>query len=290
MKYIILTFICLMFMVLKTTRAQQSKPLFSFAFLTDIHLNKDNQGNCVGGFKKALDMTQTLNADFVLFGGDNMDIDGLRHHEKTADSMMFAFQDILKESGVTYYPCIGNHDRYNGYDDADSVNSSRMFQQHFGRTYYNFTHEGVEFIVLNSVIPGDKNSYYIYSEQKTWLEATLKRIDPVTPIIVSLHVPLMSMYYQTVEGRVSGEDVIGNFKEIWDLFSGYNLALVLQGHQHLYEQMFARGTWFVTGGAVSAAWWNGPYYGTQEGFVLVTVDTQKKLSWKYVDYGWESQQ
>lgn len=285
MKYsIILSVVILLLSGVQPTNAQSS---FSFAFLTDVHLNKDNHGNCVEGLKKALNKTQELNADFVLFGGDNMDIDGLWGNEKTADSLMYAFQDVLKESGVTYYPCIGNHDRFNGYKTTDSVNSSRMFEQHFGRSYYNFNYNGIEFIVLNSVIPGDKNSYYIYDEQKKWLQNTLKRTDSLTPIIVTLHVPMMSLYYQTVEGRVSGDDVMSNFKEIWEMFDHHNLALVLQGHQHLYEQMYARGTWFVTGGAVSAAWWSSPYYGTQEGFLLVTVDREKKISWEYIDYGWD---
>lgn len=287
MKNHIPALLLLFFLSFQTISAQQPSS-FSFAFLTDIHLNKDNHGYCVEGLKKALSKTQELNVGFVLFGGDNMEIDCLWGKEKTADSLMYVFKDILTESGVTYYPCIGNHDRFNGYKAADSLNSSRMFEQHFGRTYYNFSHEGVEFIVLNSVIPGDKNSYYIYDEQKAWLQNTLEKIDSLTPIIVTLHVPLMSLYYQTVEGHVSGDDVIGNFKEIWDMFSHHNLALVLQGHQHLYEQMYAHGTWFITGGAVSAGWWNGPYFGTEEGFLLVTVDTQKKISWKYIDYGWDA--
>lgn len=285
MKYLVISIVLLTLVGLQSLKAQKS---FTFAFLTDVHLNKDNQGNCIDGLKKALNRTQELNADFVLFGGDNMDIDGLSGNEKTADSLMYIFKEILDQSGATYYPCIGNHDRFNGYRSADSLNSSRMFEQHFGRSYYDFNYNGIEFIVLNSVIPGDKNSYYIYAEQKTWLQNTLKRIDSLTPVIVTLHVPMMSMYYQTVEGRVSGDDVIGNFKEIWDLFDHHNLALVLQGHQHLYEQMYAHGTWFVTGGAVSAAWWNGPYYGTEEGFLLVSVDAQKKISWKYIDYGWDA--
>jgi hypothetical protein len=43
--------------------------------------------------------------------------------------------------------------------------------------------------------------------------------------------------------------------------------------------------WYANSGAVSAAWWEGPYLGTEEGFVLVKVKGGE-VSWEYVDYGW----
>lgn len=42
----------------------------------------------------------------------------------------------------------------------------------------------------------------------------------------------------------------------------------------------------ITGGAVSAAWWEGPYLGTEEGFVLVNVKGDS-VSWEYLDYKWK---
>ncbi len=284
----LIVLIALFFLNSLIASAQKTETLFKFAFLTDIHLNKSNDGECVQGLKQALNHAKASSPEFFLFGGDNMDIDGLQGKDQTADSLMKVFKTVLTESGVSYYPCIGNHDRFNGSTGSNMINSSKLFESHFGNSYYHFNHKGVEFFVLNSVIPGDKNSYFIYDEQKKWLENTLKQVDTLTPIIVALHVPMMSLYYPTVEGTVSGNDVIGNFKEIWDMFSHHRLQLVLQGHQHIYEQMYTKGTWFVTGGAVSAGWWSGPYHGTQEGYLLVTVDTQKNISWEYVDYGWDA--
>jgi hypothetical protein len=70
------------------------------------------------------------------------------------------------------------------------------------------------------------------------------------------------------------------------LFENYNLKLVLQGHQHLYEEIKVKDVQFITGGAVSASWWGGPYYGTEEGFLLLKF-SDDDFSWQYVDYGWE---
>ena len=69
------------------------------------------------------------------------------------------------------------------------------------------------------------------------------------------------------------------------LFKRHNLKLVLQGHLHYYEELFVFGTRYVTGGAVSAAWWRGPYLGTEEGFVKVEV-MGDEFTTEYIDYGW----
>jgi hypothetical protein len=96
------------------------------------------------------------------------------------------------------------------------------------------------------------------------------------------------VYYPALEGKYTSTDTFSNFKEIWDLFNDKNLKLVLQGHQHLYEEIMVRGVQFITAGAVCASWWGGPFHGTQEGFLHLKVDNSGQLSWKYIDYGWET--
>jgi predicted phosphodiesterase len=80
--------------------------------------------------------------------------------------------------------------------------------------------------------------------------------------------------------------VIYNGKDVLDLFRNHNLKLVLQGHLHTVEDINIDGIHFITGGAVSAGWWNGPNREFQEGYVLVTTG-KNDFTWRYVDYGWE---
>ena len=80
--------------------------------------------------------------------------------------------------------------------------------------------------------------------------------------------------------------VITNSKEVLDMFSGHNLKLVLQGHLHIYEDLYINDIHFITGGAVSASWWNGPRGEMEEGFMMMKVKGDK-VSSEYVDYGWE---
>lgn len=49
---------------------------FSFAFFTDLHLNNGNN-NCWQGFDKAVSNAKTKGVDFIMTGGDNVDIDGM---------------------------------------------------------------------------------------------------------------------------------------------------------------------------------------------------------------------
>ena len=42
---------------------------------------------------------------------------------------------------------------------------------------------------------------------------------------------------------------------------------------------------YITGGAVCGKWWRGDWFGTQEGFGVVTL-RGNKVEWDYQGYGW----
>ena len=104
------------------------------------------------------------------------------------------------------------------------------------------------------------------------MKADLEATGKATPVVVALHVPMLSLYYPVVDGTFKNADMITDFKPVFELLNGYNLKLVLQGHQHLHEEICERDRWFVTAGAVSAYWWGGPFLETEEGYLLVHVD------------------
>lgn len=265
-----------------------SDSTFTFAFLTDVHLNRNNNGNGNEGLKMALVDVKSKGADFVIFGGDNTDVDALKtEDEATADSLMARFKTITDGSGLKTYYTIGNHDRYYTLNGQSDKAGFGMFSKHFGETTFSFNFKGVHFIVLNSVQRNDSSTYIINEDQYKWLQNDLENTGKETPIVVSTHVPFQSLYYPAVEGRIVSTDMLDNFKQVWDLLLNYNIQIVLQGHQHLHEELFVKDTWFLTGGAVSASWWGGEFHRTQEGYLLVKVDADKNFSWDYVDYGWE---
>ncbi|MDR2120160.1 MAG: metallophosphoesterase [Tannerella sp.] len=259
----------------------------TFAFLTDIHLNKANGRDCYNGFKQALERAKSREPEFLVFGGDLVDINmGEQLSRKEADSMYTVFKQAVEQTGLPYYPAIGNHDRYfdaeNGCPNGDEV-----FNAHLGgHSRYTFERQGVHFFVLNSVQHTDAGDLCIGAEQMEWLKRELVHVSLAVPVVVVQHVPVYSQYYPVVEAKFGSWDVVCNFKEELHLFREHNLKLVLQGHQHIHEEMWLQEVQYITGGAVCAGWWNGPFHGTEEGFLMVHVDAAGEFDREYVDYGW----
>ncbi len=261
---------------------------YKFAFLTDVHLNTKNRGNGDAGLRKALESTKEQGASFVIFGGDNIDGDKLTS-AATADSLHARFKSIVEESGVEAYYTMGNHDRFYQFQGKEDKLGLKTFEKFFGPTNIHFEKDSVHFITITALQPTAEYAYSVDSKQIEWLRAELEKIGKESPIVVSTHIPFLSLYYPVVEGNFKPLDMISNTKEVFEILNEYNVQLILQGHQHIYEQIQERNRWFVTAGAVSALWWNGSFLETQEGYLLVTVKEDNTLEWEYVDYGWEKQ-
>ncbi|MCY1721426.1 metallophosphoesterase [Prolixibacteraceae bacterium Z1-6] len=279
---ILIVFLSASFVLANGTEKEKEK--FSFAFFTDIHLNKSEFEKTHGGFQgidKAIASAKKQKVDFILTGGDNVDIDVLGKDAETAHKLYQRYAEIITNAGIDYYVSIGNHDRFFGCEETDPLHNEGMFEKYISKSYYSYDHKGWHFIVLNT------SNSVVDDAQKQWLANDLAKVAPETPIMVSCHVPFLSVYYPALQGRYTNADTFSNFKEIWDMFNDKNLKLVLQGHQHLYEEINALGVQFITAGAVSASWWGGPYHGTQEGYLKVNIDGDQ-FYWEYVDYGWDA--
>lgn len=256
---------------------------FSFAFFTDLHLNNGNN-NCFQGFDKAVNDAKTKGVDFIMTGGDNVDIDGLKSAQP-AHELYQKYALKIDNAGIPFYPTIGNHDRFWAVEKDDPLYNEGLFEKYLHESYYSFDHKGWHFIVLNTAQTCDGN-YCVGEEQKQWLASDLAKVDKQTPIVISAHVPFLSVYYPALQGEYTSTDTFSNFKEIWDMFENKNLKLVLQGHMHLYEEIKVKGVQFITAGAISASWWGGSYHGTEEGYLKVDINGNN-FDWEYVDYGWE---
>jgi len=265
---------------------------FSVAFLTDIHLQPER--NAVAGFTTALDTVNSLKPDFILTGGDLI-MDALGQSYGRADSLYILYQEIIKKAEVPVYNTMGNHEIYgiysrSGADPAHPEYGEKMYEKRIGPSYYSFMHEGWKFMILNSIEDTHRNKYVglVDSVQIAWIETELEKTDPETPIVISTHIPFISVMTQRYGGSTVPNDsslVVYNSSHVLDLFRDYNLKLVLQGHLHVLEDIYYEGVHYITGGAVSAAWWRGPYLTCEEGFLWLTFG-KDEFTWKYIDYGW----
>jgi Icc protein len=265
---------------------------FTFAFLTDIHLTPDR--NAVAGFMQAIKAVNRLNPDFVITGGDLV-MDALGQRYSRADSLYNLYNDAARNLIMPVHNTMGNHEIWGIFSSAgaDSLNpeyGERMFEKRMGKSYYSFMHKGWKFMILNSIEDTRKNRYVgkIDDAQISWIKEELQKTDTLTPIVISVHIPFITANTQRYEGTTVANDsstVIYNGREVLELFNHYNLKLVLQGHLHTVEDIYIKGVHYLTGGAVSGAWWTGPNNGFEEGFMLLTVK-KGEISWKYIDYEW----
>lgn len=265
---------------------------FSFAFMTDIHLTYER--NAVPGFNQAIRSVNDLNPDFVIMGGDLI-MDALGQRYSLADSLYRLYNESVKSFKMPVFNTMGNHEIYGIYSKsgADTLNpeyGEKMFEKRLGASYNSFIHKGWKFMILNSVEDAGNDRYIgrIDNAQIDWIRKELQGTDPETPIVISTHIPFITASTQKNVGTTVANDsssVVSNGKEVLDLFKGYKLKLVLQGHLHSVEDIYIDGIHFITGGAVSAAWWEGPNQGMEEGYMLIQV-ANGDISWKYIDYGW----
>lgn len=266
--------------------------IFSFAFLTDIHLAPER--NAVNGFRLAADKVNEMKPDFVITGGDLI-MDALGQRFSRADSLYNMYIEEMKMFRMPVYNTLGNHEIYGIYkrSGADSLHpeyGEKMFEKRLGPSYYSFSHKGWKFFILNSVEDTGRDRYIgkIDDAQLNWIRDELQKTDTLTPLVISTHIPFLTANTQKYVGSTVASDsgtVVVNSKETLDRFKRHNLRLVLQGHLHTIEDILIDDIRFVTCGAVSGGWWRGPNMGFEEGFMMVSLG-KNSAECKYIDYGW----
>ncbi len=290
----LLTLAAAVVILLGTFSCGPAETSFSFAFLTDTHLQPEKKA--LDGFKLAIEKVNELEPDFVLTGGDQV-FDAFDQSFERADLLYRLYLETAKLLNAPVYNTMGNHDIFGlgedaGIDPEHPEAGKNMFVNRQAKNrYYSFDHEGWHFMVLDSVQPIEGGSYQggIDTGQMAWITQELGKLEAGTPIVLSTHIPFISVSFQLREQRREYRDnglLIDNAFEVLNLFKGHNLRLVLQGHLHAYEDIYFRGVRFVTGGAVSANWWDGPLRGMEEGFLMVRIEGDR-IDCEYIDYGWE---
>jgi Icc protein len=266
---------------------------FDFLFFTDTHIEQElgAADGCAACFKKM----RSFKADFAIQGGDHV-FDVLGTDRKRASSLYNLYAKTEDDLGFSIHHTIGNHDAFgvyakSGIAPSDAEYGKRMFENHFGPTYYSFDHKGYHFVVLDSIEPTENRNWEarINAQQLAWLSKDLQNLSPKKPVVVVVHVPLVTGapgYAPPRQGKENQLSVM-NAHEVVALFPGRNILAVLQGHLHINEIVKFREIPYVTGGAVCGNWWHGTRWGTPEGFTVVSL-RNGKIDWRYETYGFNS--
>jgi len=268
---------------------------FTFLFLTDTHLQPEL--DAAKGTDMAFKKARGLKADFAIQGGDHV-FDSLAVPKDRAISLFELYGKTEQDLGMKVHHTIGNHDVVgiypkSGVSPTDPLYGKKLFGDHFGKLYYSFDHKGHHFLVLDSIGVTSDRAYEgrIDAAQMEWIKQDLAALPKGTPVIVSVHIPLVTAFYSYVPVPAQPEAhhglSVANADEVIKLFEGHNVLGVLQGHTHINERVEWHGVPYITSGAVSGNWWQGTRMGTPEGFTVVTV-ADGKLTTRYETYGFKS--
>ncbi len=213
-----------------------------------------------------------LKADFVIQGGDHA-FDSLAVPKARALSLFDLYEKTEQDLGMKVHHTIGNHDVVgifpaSGVSPTDPQYGKKIFADRFGKPYYSFDHKDTTSSCwIPSASPSDR--FYegrIDEEQKQWLANDLTALPSGTPVIVSVHIPLVTAFYSYVPVPAKPEAhhglSVANADEVIKLFEGHNVLGVLQGHTHINERVEWHGVPYITSGAISGNWWKGTRMGT----------------------------
>jgi 3',5'-cyclic-AMP phosphodiesterase len=275
-------------------QAPQRPGSFDFVFLTDTHLQPelDAAKGCAMCFRK---IRSTEKLDFAIQGGDHI-FDGLAVPRQRATSLFDLYESTEQQLGMKVYHTLGNHDVFgvsakSGIGPRDPGYGKQLYEDRVGPTYYSFDHKGYHFIVLDSIqITPQRNwTTAVDADQLAWLKNDLAALAPATPVVVTIHAPLLSgaVLASFPGAAASNQMFVTNAGDVTRLFDGHNILVVLQGHLHINEVDTFKGVPYLTGGAVCGNWWHGTNRGTPEGYTVVSL-RNGKASWRYETYGFKS--
>jgi 3',5'-cyclic-AMP phosphodiesterase len=268
---------------------------FTFLFVTDAHIQPEL--NAAIGTGMAFRKARTFKADFAINGGDHV-FDALAVPKQRALALFDLYDKTQQDLGLKVYHTLGNHDVLgvypaSGISPTEPLFGKKLFEDRFGKAYYSFDHKGHHFIVLDSIGITDDRAYEgrIDAAQLQWLAADLAALPSGTPIIVSVHIPLVTAFdsYVSVPSTLAPHHSLSviNSYEVIRLFEGHNVLGVLQGHTHINERVEWNGVPYITSGAICGNWWQGTRMGTPEGFTVVTV-ANNKLTTRYETFGFKA--
>lgn len=234
-------------------KISKSQDSFTFAFLTDIHIEYSK--GTLQNFDLVVEKLNKLKPDLIITGGDNVK-DARQQRESFADSLYDLYVSKVKLFNMPVYSAIGNHEVF-GWNNPrispeNPLYGKKMFESRIGKSYYSFTHKGWKFFMIDDIKNTEAGQKYIGNiddEQMNWLKSELAATEPGTPIVVCAHIPFISSMKKFEFGSLSGtpvNDGVSNSIEFFKLFEKHNLKLVLQGHFHFFEVLYANNIYYIT--------------------------------------------
>lgn len=192
---------------------------FRFVVVNDTHYMSPE---CVDWLTRAVARMQAERPDFILHLGDLVER-GHREH-------LMIVRDLFAAAKVPCYVQIGNHDHL---IDGDRSAYEELFPD---RVNYSFSHQGWQFVGVDTCMGSSSSNVVISDATLAWLEAHLKTLDRARPLVLFTHFPLA----EGVRYRPR------NAETLLSLLLPFNLQGVFNGHFHAATERSFGGAFVVT--------------------------------------------
>jgi 3',5'-cyclic AMP phosphodiesterase CpdA len=206
--------------------------------MADTQLGYGGYDNDIESFKKAIELVNELEPDFVVFCGDFVD--------SFTPTSVTDFNDIKSGFNVPCYLTPGNHEMLYQPNPVRLA----LYRRLFGKDYFSFRHKGYTFIMANSQLwksPLEGET----EKMDAWFKATLKKAkDANSPVFIAQHIPVF------LEEPNEPEDPDYNFpvkkrQELLELMVDCGVVAVMGGHKHMNIINNYKGIQLVNTAAVS---------------------------------------
>lgn len=248
---------------------------FSFVFLPDIHLRPDSATE--SSFDILTTQINNLKPDFVITGGD-MIYTAKNVDEKKARVLFDLMESKFHKLNMPVYYTMGNHEIVgvlpeSGMEISNPLWGKGMYEKLYGKRYHSFIQFGWKFFLLDGIKILEKERNYtqgVDSVQMEWLKNELQFTDKSTPIVITIHTPILNPH-----AIINSQDNLlsKNSETVLALFKDYNLKIVLEGHTHLYMNLFFEGIHYISGGSTSYA---SDLNYNSDGFLMVCVKNNRE--------------
>lgn len=274
-----------------------SKP-FRIAHITDVHMMP--LIGAAKGFEKCLHHIQSLQhkPDLIINSGDSV-MDAHRSGIGVAKKQWSLWNSVIEhELSIPIVQSLGNHDIYMKEETPQGLYDGKKWaldELKTDKTYYAKDLGNWQLISLDSIQSNQEGQWYtgrIDEEQMDWLKNELAIVPKSKPILIVSHIPILSacIFFDgdrfeknqwSIPGRWMHEDAL----QLKNLFAQYtNIKLAISGHIHLLDRVEYNGITYCCNGAVSGAWWSGPYQETQPGYALIDLYPNGEFKNQYINY------
>lgn len=283
--------------------------LLRLAHLTDWHIQPER--GAFDGVAACLRHCQSLSdkPQIIVTGGDLI-MDGFdAEHDRTRAQWELWTRVLKDECSLPIVHTLGNHDIWGWHKAKSKTTGSepgwgkRWACEMVGRDkpYMVTDFGGVRLVLLDSVSPDPRTKYgYIArldEEQDDWFERLLRDTPAEMPVIVTSHIPIVTVTaFEVEKGKVLNDDqkvamgvMHSDSPRLIERFDRYpNVKACLSGHMHLLDRVESRGVTYLCNGAVCGNWWRGPRGRVPEGYALIDLYSDGSIGREYVAYGWHA--